>query len=279
VAALLIPALWISVPTNFNFQFGQFHGAALVLSVLAMVAFEKGWRVWGGLALAVAVLAKLSPGILVLYLAARRRWREVLWVSGFAIAVSALAWVVLGGEVFRAFLDDQLPRFVPGSSSGEVRLQSLANNLAVGSVGSKLTLLRMGGSGELLGRGLSGLFALGLVLGTVTLARLPAGERAVRAKIWLLLLTLGAVTAPAAPAAYVVVSGLWLLSLAAGRIRSVGGALGLASLWILWQGLPPLPSQGLLLVLSLAVQLSYLAVPVGLAFSLGRRAARDNPGP
>jgi hypothetical protein len=82
LAFLLLPVILASVPTMLGLQFGQFHVASLLLSVAAMILFEERRPAMGGALLAVATVSKLSPAFLLVFLLARRRWREVVWTLG-----------------------------------------------------------------------------------------------------------------------------------------------------------------------------------------------------
>src|SRR5262249_29881520 len=76
IVGLLIPALVASIPFLVNLQFGQAHLFTLVLSMGALVAFQRGRAPLGGLLLGAAIVFKLFPGLLLVHLALRRRWRE-----------------------------------------------------------------------------------------------------------------------------------------------------------------------------------------------------------
>jgi alpha-1,2-mannosyltransferase len=77
VAGLLIPATFASIPTMLNFQFGQFHAMAVMLALAGMVAFDRERRAVGGALLSFAVLSKIFPGVLLVLMAAQRRWRNI----------------------------------------------------------------------------------------------------------------------------------------------------------------------------------------------------------
>lgn len=74
---LMLPALLSSLPVMLNFQFGQFHAMTIILATAGMVTFEKQRTVAGGAFLGFAILAKIFPALLLVYLVAQRRWREV----------------------------------------------------------------------------------------------------------------------------------------------------------------------------------------------------------
>src|SRR5215475_9985915 len=116
LAFLLVPVLLASIPTLFGLQFGQFHVATLLLSVAAMLCFEQRRPAVGGGLLAVATVSKLFPAILLVYLLARRRWRDVAWTLGACAVFSLVALAFLGAAPFEAFLSYQLPRIQSGAA-------------------------------------------------------------------------------------------------------------------------------------------------------------------
>src|SRR4029434_3240160 len=103
-------------PTRLSLQVGHFYPVALALSVAAMVAFQNGRAPLGGCLLAVAAVMRVSPGVLVVQLLARRRWRDAAWTAGAAAAFFALGIAVFGAETSGIFLREQVPRIVSGET-------------------------------------------------------------------------------------------------------------------------------------------------------------------
>ncbi|MDH4034674.1 MAG: DUF2029 domain-containing protein, partial [candidate division Zixibacteria bacterium] len=116
MAALLIPLLWISFPVLANLQYGQFHLMSVFLAVAGMMWFARRRYFLGGASLAFAMLSKAAPGILLIYLLAKRRWKEAGWTLGFCVAFSLLALMVVGTEPFVAFFTYQIPAIQNGSA-------------------------------------------------------------------------------------------------------------------------------------------------------------------
>ncbi len=71
-------------------QAGNVQLLFLVLSAVAMLLFERRRPAAGGLLLAYAIVSKLYPGVLVLYLLLRRDWRA-LGLDGLRLARHSLA--------------------------------------------------------------------------------------------------------------------------------------------------------------------------------------------
>lgn len=114
-ALLLLPALAISYPLMFCLQWGQAHLIVLAAAMAAMVQFERGRTASGAGLLAFATTTKIFPGLLLVHLAVRRRWRELAATLVAIAALVVLAAVVLGTGPLGSFVTDHLPRM----SSGE----------------------------------------------------------------------------------------------------------------------------------------------------------------
>lgn len=101
----VLPALFISLPMFMCIDNGQIDPLILLL---ALAAFYLEDGVAAGACLGIAIAIKFSPGLLLLWFVADRRWRTVAWsvaVSG-GLELAALArW---GSGYFREFLHDVL---------------------------------------------------------------------------------------------------------------------------------------------------------------------------
>jgi hypothetical protein len=128
-------------------QFGQFHVASLLLSVAAMICFEERRPAVGGSLLAVATVSKLFPAFLLVYLLARRRWREVAWTIGACVVFSLVGLAVLGWTPFEAFLSYQLPRIQSGEAFSfyEDKELVVSRNLGIPGLVTKLHFLGVPG--------------------------------------------------------------------------------------------------------------------------------------
>ncbi len=86
--------LVLFVPTVRTLEYAQAHG--VVMLGLALGIWGTARRRWSvaGIGLGVATALKVSPVLLVLYLALRRQWRAVGWAAGTAAALSAVAAAV-----------------------------------------------------------------------------------------------------------------------------------------------------------------------------------------
>ena len=241
LAFLLLPLLLASLPTMLGLQFGQFHVATLLLSVAAMICFEERRPALGGGLLAVATVSKLSPAFLLVYLLARRRWRDVAWTLGACALFSLVALAFLGWAPFEAFLSYQLPRIQSGEAFSFYEDNELvvSRNLGIPGLVTKLHFLGAPGMTHALGAALGWLFTLVLLWLAWTAGR-RAEDRVGHSRVWLALLTLGALRSPLAPP-YVSLSTLWLLTLLAGEIRGrASRVVSFVVAWLLVMGPPPL---------------------------------------
>jgi len=242
LALLLIPVLFASVPTMHGLQFGQFHVATLLLSLLGMALLAERRPAWGGALLGFAIVSKLFPGLLLVVLAARRRWRDVGWAIGFCALYAVLGLVFLGWAPFQAFLTYQLPRIASGEAFGffEREAFSVSRNFAVSGIVTKLNFLGVPGMGHGVASVVGWLYTL-VLLWLAWRAGTGRADRLSEVRSWLALLSLGALRSPLAPSAYVVISVLWLLTYLAGEIRGRWQwVVAFVAAWAAILGPPPL---------------------------------------
>lgn len=271
-ALLLAPVLWCSLPALVTLQIGNAHAAVLVLAMLGMVAFESERPALGGALLAFSILAKISPGLLVVMLLVRRRFREVLWTAAFGLGFALLALAVFGSEPFEAFIRYQMPRLSSGEAlSFLAREDSVSINLAPFGIPFKLAALGAHVADVWKTAKVVNLaFTAAVVVVTVVAARRDT-EPGERAMLWLAVLTFGTLRSPFAPP-YVVVPALWLISLWAAEIRGRVGAIGLMALWIATSVTPPLPLRPLA-----ALTIVQQMVLIGMVGYLALRAGSARP--
>jgi hypothetical protein len=273
LAFLLIPVLLASIPTLFGLQFGQFHVATLLLSVAAMLFFEQRRPALGGGLLAVATVSKLFPVFLLVFLFARRQWRDLLWTLGACAVFSLLGLAVLGWAPFEAFLGYQLPRIQNGEAFAfyeKAKPFIISRNFGIPGLATKLAFLGVPGMSHALGSVLGWLYTLLLLALAWVAGRRPAARLA-DARIWLGLLSLAALRSPLAPSAYVGISMLWLLTVMAGELRGRWSWIaGFVLAWALIVGPPPLEG-------GVEFALGFLGQAIGIAIGvwgvLGSRVA------
>jgi alpha-1,2-mannosyltransferase len=276
--ALLVPTLLLALPVRMTLQIGNFQPAAFALSILGMLAFERRRRWLGGALLAFPLLAKVFPGVLLVYLLVRRRYRDLAAVCVFALAYAVLAFGSFGRAPFESFLSFQLPRLESGEAFPLLKLPYFALiNHSFSGVIVKLGMVGVPHMSFGVAAAVGWAYSLGLLALAVALSRRSLG-RIDQARLWLVLLGLAALRSPFVPQAYAVLAPLWLCTwIPAGpklRPWSVGALL------VAWEvlnlSIPPDLSErlglGLAGALTAIPQLCHfgvLAVTVGL---LARRA-------
>jgi hypothetical protein len=221
---------------------------AILLAVAAMVAFDQRRLAVGGALLSFAILSKVFPGLLLVTLAAQRRWREIGWTLAFGVVFVLLALLILGREPLVAFVSYLLPRIVSGeafsfSERADVPAFIISRNFSIYGIVAKLRLLGLAGVGSTTAHALTWGYTM-LLLGLAWRARVASSSRRLQAMAWLALLNLAALRSPVAPSAYVTAPVLWLLALLAAEVRgqySMAIALGVA--WAVIMGPPPLPEK------------------------------------
>lgn len=276
VAGLLVPGMLASFPFLFNFQFGQFHLAAIMLSVGGMLAFSRGQDRLGGALLAGAIVTKVFPGLLLVYLAVRRQGRPILWTLVFAGILLLLGLIVLGPAPYRAFIEYHVPRL----ASGEAFSFNLTNDLTIATNSSvyaiPFKLQRLGVSGMSVHTAIVLTWCYtAVLLGVTIIASRAPSNRAVEPMVWLGLLTLGSLRSPDAPNVYIGTSALWALTFLAVETRGrVAPITFLAAVWIVVSVVPPPPNPEATIVLWMFCQLVTFAVGF---FVVLRRYSRDLP--
>lgn len=165
IAALLL--LVAFTPTYDTLLYGQINGFVLLSLAVALWALRTRRSSALGASLALGTALKLVPGVLILYLAARRRWRAVLVFGLTLLILTALALPFVG---LRGFVD--YAHHAVDLTRPQLVMNGPTNVTFVGAMGRLLTtdtaLARS------IGRGL----ALALIVATAALCwRRPAGSR------------------------------------------------------------------------------------------------------
>ena len=285
------PAMWCSIPLLLGLQFSNFQILAVALSVLALVAFPRRAAL-GGAILALGIVSKIFPGILLVYLVARRRWREAGWTGGFAILFVGLAfaavltffgimiWYYLSVKhrylpfIVRIFEERPLfiiPRGEPVEDPFS-RTFAVAFNMAPFGVPLKLAQLGVPGMTLKTGHAVSLLYGLFVVALVFWSARRAPRSRLEEASVWLALLSLGTLASPFAPAAYVLASTVFLICIDRDDVRPAA----LVVMWIVISAPFLLPREGPFLprfIAYLPAQILALAVPAFVLWRAGK------PGP
>jgi alpha-1,2-mannosyltransferase len=269
-ALLLAPALALSTPVMVALQFGQAHLIVIAAAAASLPLFARNRDLAGGALLGFAIATKIFPGLLLVHLAVRRRWRAVFATLGATAIYVAIATIVLGTGTLEAFVTDHLPKL----ASGEAFPNALENhdNHSIFGLVIKLRDLGLGGDADLASKAawLWGLVALALTV----LASSKPRDRAGDAILWLGILALATLRSPFAPT-YSAVTTFWLLSIWAGdTARRAWKTAALVIGWIVLLGQPPLFGEKGDIIVSLLPQAIVIAVAV-LATLRRRHEVRD----
>jgi hypothetical protein len=228
---LLAPLLLGSLPILVTLQIGNFHLAATVLSLLAMVALERHRAAMGGALLATTILSKISPGILGIVLLLQRRFREALWAAGFSVLFFVLSLLCFGTKPIVFFLTFALPRLNAGTAFPFMdTVTGIITNTSPFGIPFKLKFLGFEiGDPWHIGPQVAHIYTFGLLMVAIVGAWCR-GDRRDQAIRWMSLLVLAAMQSPFCPA-YATIALLWATSLLAVEVRRVRDAILLIALW------------------------------------------------
>lgn len=249
------PALALSTPLLFALQWGQAHVIVIAASVAGMLLLERGRRAGGAALLGFAIAVKIFPGIVLVYLAVRRRWRDVIAVLVALVLLAAASVAILGPSTWHAYITHQLPAMASGQAFAFTN--DNPDNYSLYGIAYKLAAMGLP-VGHGLATALAWVWTAVVVALTVVAAR-REHDRAHEVIAWLAVLCLATLRSPYAPL-YTGIGTLWLLAVMRGnRARWLGLYI---TAWILLMGFPPLGGPGLNAVLSLPSTLVTIAIPL-----------------
>jgi hypothetical protein len=262
IVGMLVPVLIASIPLLVNLQWGQAHLLTFTLSMGAFAAFRRARAPLGGLLLGAATVFKLFPGLLLLYLVLRRRFREAVWTLAACAVMTLLALAALGPAPFVAFFDYQLPRIGSGEAFSFFRREwfYISRNMGVSGIVFKLGVLGVPGMTAVLASAIGWIYTLALIGLVIRAARRPDRGSFDEALLWMGLLCLGSLRSPLAPGIYVSIGAVWLLTLFAARFHRPRDIAFVAIAFLILPGPPKLPSAPIDIAVALAGQLIMLAV-------------------
>ena len=205
--ALLAPAM-VSTLIMGNVQL-----AIIAASMIAMVLFERGRYAAGGGLLAYAIVSKMYPGLLLLYLLLRRDWRPVVWTVVCAIAIVGIATADFGIGPYAAFAR-HLPKLLSGEAFPAFRNPiAIAINESVPGLVFKLQLFGVPHMGFAASRAIGWIYTIIAVALVARFARRPvaAGREPLA---WIAILIVATMRSPFLPT-YAPFPSLWLATLLA----------------------------------------------------------------
>lgn len=276
-ALLLMPLVWIALPTTSMLQKGNAQGMVIAASMVAMILFEtRRGAVLGGALLAFLTLSKLYPGMLLVWLVAARRWRALAWTLGLGAALVAVSVLDTGWGPYAAFR-----AHLPGLMSGEAfpafrNPAAAAINFSVPGLVFKLKLFGVAGMGFAAMKAVGWIYTL-VAVGVAAWVGATPLRADQRPLAWLAILIVATLRSPFLPQAYAAFPSLWLLTLVAAlRAPNVGTLaatlLAWAALNVFWPQDWPLDPR----VLAIASGLPQ-ALTIALAVIVIREALAARP--
>lgn len=234
-------------------QQGNFQITAVPLAVAGFVFLTTGRTASGATVLAYTALAKIFPGILLVFLAGARRWREVAWLAGIGTVLLALTLAVQGVQPMRDFVSTSLPELSSGAAFPQTEMgQHSRVNWSV--YGMTVRLRQLGVSWLTQSRGLMvaqiyGLLVVALAWWAGRKGRIDMTTPHARLDVLiagLALVGLASFRSPFVGALYGVMSTLSIMTMFAARTHSAGrAALWLAALGALAGAIWLMPSPAL----------------------------------
>lgn len=229
-----VPLVYTSLPVLATLQAGNFQVVAIALAMLALAASRARQDALAGALLAFTTLSKIFPGILLVYLLARRRWATLTWTAVFAGVYLALGVGILGREPFVAFAQDMVPRLASGEAfSMLLKPAAIALNHSITGMVLKLRLLGLPEVSLAAAAKATWIYTAALVPLVYLAARRVRDVGRAELLFGLAVLHLGALRSPFTPDPYAAILPIWLCVVlfmlgASERLRMGGGAAALA---------------------------------------------------
>jgi len=210
----MAPLILCSMPVLSGLQMSNVQIIVISISIIAMALLPRQ-RALGGLLLAMSSVAKIFPGILFIYVIAQRKFREALWIAGFAVVLSLIAFIFVGPNPFQAFINYELPRLSSGEAfSGPFsKVFAVSRNMAPFGIPLKLGWSGVPGMTLEIGRIVSSIYLIVVLVLAIWSGRQKPRSNTEAVSVWISLISLGSLVSPFAPANYVLVSLILLVCL------------------------------------------------------------------
>jgi hypothetical protein len=211
----LTPWVLVSPAIVGTFQAGNAQFLFIAMAVAAMLLFARGRQAAGGALLAYAIVSKLFPAMLVLYLAFRRDWRALGWTALWGAVIVGVSLIDVGLTPFAAFAE-HMPRLLSGEAFPAFRNPSaIAINESIPGIMFKLRLWGGPSLGFDAMRVVGWIYTVVLAAVTAWLALRPSPREA-EPLAWIAILGLATMRSPFLPH-YAGFPFLWLATLTAAR--------------------------------------------------------------
>jgi len=240
---LALPLMLCAPVVRGALQIQNVHLIILGICLLALPAFDTRRNWLGGALLGFAVVSKLFPGLLLVFLLLQRKWRAVAWTCSWMIVYVLLTFAWFGPKPFEAFLDYQLPRLATGEAFwfATKYVNAMLVNSSIWGISYKLEHLGLLSDPQKVARIVMWVYSVTIVVVLLVVglrrrawspARPPAtpppesqsAPRLSLLRVWLALLIVGQLRSPFLPWAYGNVPVLLLLLLLLPRDLRVGRA-------------------------------------------------------
>jgi len=204
----LLPLAVAPLSTMYALQMGNAQLLYVVIAMLGLAAVERRHLALGGLLLAFAIVGKMFPAVILLYLGVRRDWRAVAWTCAWAMVFVLVTIADVGWAPFPFFFD-HLPRLLSGEAFPMLRAPITAAN-SLSMPGVVLKLPAVGGPPVPFAsiKFAGWIYSAIVVWATVRLALRPVAPR-YAPLAWLTVLGLAALRSPFLPN-YGAFPGAWL---------------------------------------------------------------------
>jgi hypothetical protein len=212
-ALWLTPFVLLASSTIITLLMGNVQLAIIAISLIAMLMFERHRHAAGGVLLAYAVVSKLYPGLLLLYLLLRRDWRAVAWTAMFATAFVIVSIADFGVGPYVAFVT-HMPKLLSGEAFPAFRNpHAIAINESVPGLVFKLQLFGVPYMGFAASKAIGWIYTVVAIALTARLALYPVGAGR-EPLAWITILILATMRSPFLPT-YAPFPSMWLATLLA----------------------------------------------------------------
>ena len=115
----------------YSLQQGNVQSTAIPAAAVGMLLLWRGRLAAGAPVLAYLAAAKIFPGILLVPLAAARRWKALAATAACAAAIVVLTVALVGVRPFQDFVGHELPRISSGEAFPQAEQHAVSANVSI----------------------------------------------------------------------------------------------------------------------------------------------------
>lgn len=108
-----IPVLFFFPILN-NFLFGQVYILLFTLLIIGFLLFEKNHKKGAALLWSIAILLKIFPAIIIIYLVLKKEWKQIFYLISFCILLLIISVSIVGYSIWSQYIFSILPRLLHG---------------------------------------------------------------------------------------------------------------------------------------------------------------------